>query len=485
MKNRIIYIFIVATAVLISSCNKWLDVKPKSQVDRKDMFKTEDGFKDALIGCYIGLKDNNLYGNALTMSTIEYLAALWDYDATTTAESLTKHDYTNNNVISKLDAIHSALYNVIVRANDLLAAIDENKLVFRNENLKLMIKAEAIAIRAFCHLDVLRLYGPVPRNLTIATNNKLAYVKEVTYEPLDRCTYEQYIALLENDLMESATLLQTIDPITMTKSESDEVIEDEPFMSYRKFRFNYYAVEALKARFYLYTQQNEKAYNCAINIIEAKDENGDIKFKLAVGKDYTSASYTLPSEHLLSLNVFDLRSKVDGFFKTGDSRVFLRKDEAKVKTDIYENSVTDNRLIKGWEYVVITGGVKNFTLNKYFQPGDNDDNDSELVYTNKQIISLIRLSEIYLIAMEAGSIAKCNELAETYFQARSLPMKQLTDHEREAELLKEYRKDFYAEGQIFFTYKRFASTSMLWAPSAISLESYIIPMPLSDITYEK
>ncbi len=36
----------------LSACNNWLDVSPKTELKAEDMFATEAGFRDALIGVY-------------------------------------------------------------------------------------------------------------------------------------------------------------------------------------------------------------------------------------------------------------------------------------------------------------------------------------------------------------------------------------------------------------------------------------------------
>ena len=69
--------------MLFSSCNDWLDVKPQGQTEEEDMYTSYEGFKNALIGCYMKMKSRNLYGEKLTMSHVESLAQLWDLSATT------------------------------------------------------------------------------------------------------------------------------------------------------------------------------------------------------------------------------------------------------------------------------------------------------------------------------------------------------------------------------------------------------------------
>ena len=52
------------------------------------------------------------------------------------------------------------------------------------------------------------------------------------------------------------------------------------------------------------------------------------------------------------------------------------------------------------------------------------------------------------------------------------------------EVLKEYQKEFYAEGQMYFTYKRIGARKMLWNEEReIRLDEYQIPLPETEFTY--
>ena len=74
MKKSTIISILMFAILLTSSCNAWLDVKPTNEKEREDQFSTVNGFRSALIGCYLNLKDQSLYGQAMTMTTVEYLA---------------------------------------------------------------------------------------------------------------------------------------------------------------------------------------------------------------------------------------------------------------------------------------------------------------------------------------------------------------------------------------------------------------------------
>ena len=52
IRHKYIYIALAAGLLLTTSCEKWLDVEPKSQVKAKELFETEEGFKEALAGVY-------------------------------------------------------------------------------------------------------------------------------------------------------------------------------------------------------------------------------------------------------------------------------------------------------------------------------------------------------------------------------------------------------------------------------------------------
>ena len=112
--------------ILCSSCNDWLDVKPQGQTEEEDMYTTYEGFKDALTGCYVKLKDRDLYGEGLTMSHIESLAQLWDLSGSTRDAdlALARYEYENTYAKSVISGIYGGLYNVIVQANSVLRHLE-------------------------------------------------------------------------------------------------------------------------------------------------------------------------------------------------------------------------------------------------------------------------------------------------------------------------------------------------------------------------
>ena len=52
MKKVIMALCLIWSLAFVS-CENWLDVKPKAEIKWDVFFETEQGFKDALLGCYL------------------------------------------------------------------------------------------------------------------------------------------------------------------------------------------------------------------------------------------------------------------------------------------------------------------------------------------------------------------------------------------------------------------------------------------------
>ena len=66
-------------------CSDWLDVRPKSQVKEDDLFTSESGFRDALIGIYALMGRTDTYGGNSTMGFLDilsqtYSSVVYDYN---------------------------------------------------------------------------------------------------------------------------------------------------------------------------------------------------------------------------------------------------------------------------------------------------------------------------------------------------------------------------------------------------------------------
>ena len=477
MKNRL-YSIMLLFCISFSGCNNWLDVHPDTEMSLEDMFANQQGFQDVLTGCYLDLKSNSAYGQSLIYGPIEFLAQHWDYATESTEEDISRYNYQDENVSYTFRSIYSQLYSVIASTNMILEQIDSKQDVFETGMYEI-IKGEALAMRAFCHFDLLRLFGPMPTQTD--GSRILPYVTTVSLDYHEHHTYEVYTAFLEADLLQADSLLKQYDPIVTQASEEEGIDNDlsvsaENFLLQRQIRFNYYAVKGLEARFYLWlggANNKAKAYLCAKEVIDAVDSSNEPLFVLGNQDDIDEEDYSFPSEHVLAIYDHNLETTATNF--TEDSP--YSKAEALVTLELYTPGTTDIRSKIWQEY--ITDHSTTYTIKKFKQRTDLSEGP-----TNQ--LPLIRLSEMFFIAMECSELAEANKLYEEFCIARDIPVIEIVDEiQLENILIDEYNKEFYGEGQAFYAFKRLAVENILWAQDPGNRESYVVPLPQDEVSYNK
>jgi hypothetical protein len=494
MKKLHIYISLCLITVL-TSCEGWLHITPKTQVPTEDFYKSETGFEDALIGCYVKMNSENLYGKFLTMCGIDYMAQYYDKMAASSVEyALRTFDYENTDVEACFTSVYNEMYNIILQANDIIEHIDsEDALtVVRQESKRRMIKGEALAIRAFCHFDILRIFGQLPKRASVLVALPYSEVTGVEDRPL--LLYRQYVEKLQYDLADAEELLSD-DPVrrfsyAQLNNTTDEMVAAMPdladnFFTFRRFRFNYYAVRALSARVALYAGNLQEAYQAAMEVIGAKAEDGTGIVSLAGEDDFLKGHYTLPSETLLALSNAELEGmtvELEQIFKNGDSSTDAMRFLKARRDAMFQgrNTANNNRYNRIWgEYSGFSGEIVPY-LKKYFQNEVSASEDVKL--SERWQIPLIRLSEVYLIAMESSDdLSEVNALFYDYMVARNeQPDAFASLSSAKDEILNEYRREFMAEGQMFFAYKRLNTSKMLWNVNSIKEANYIVPVPRSE-----
>lgn len=74
---RILSAWVIMT-MLFSACADWVNVSPKDEIEADKLFKSENGFKVALIGVYSRMTLLDNYGKRLSYDYIERLAQRYD-----------------------------------------------------------------------------------------------------------------------------------------------------------------------------------------------------------------------------------------------------------------------------------------------------------------------------------------------------------------------------------------------------------------------
>ena len=105
-KNNMIIVILLACLVQ-TACNDWLDVTPEVNIKDEDLFKTEDGYFDALVGSYALVTSSALYGDKLSLSFLDVLASNYTIDDKSLKSFYyaSRYDYLNTNTRIIIDAI--------------------------------------------------------------------------------------------------------------------------------------------------------------------------------------------------------------------------------------------------------------------------------------------------------------------------------------------------------------------------------------------
>ena len=470
------YLLFLVFLSILCACEDFLDQKAQTQVDAEHMFQTEQGFKDALTQCYVGLAGDYLYGKYMSYGPIETMAQHWELQSNNW-ENLYQLDFTLDNARQIFELIYGEMYNVIVHANDVLRFLEKNGAVIESGQTRDVIEGEARAIRAFVHFDVLRLFGQMP--FEPGKTVRLGYAETVGKQEIPFLDFDSYVEKLLKDLDMAEALLAESDPLLVKSLATlDETGENEDFfLDYRRFRFNLYAVKALKARVNLYLGRTEEAYRNALSVIQAKTKGGENVISLSGSDDLEKEFYAMPSESIMLLSKTDISNTM---FSTNSYYISSSR-----KTMLFEGALTGDiriRTVWGSESSGLGGAVPLFR--KFLQPSSGTGTSSKDLRLKYQVIPLLRLAEMYLIAMEtAPSESEANRLYKDFMLSRQMLVSQdLSLEELRQEIEKQYRRELFGEGQMFFYYKRHSASSMLWGRNSdLTEDNYIVPLPETEL----
>jgi len=459
--------------VILTSCNKWLDVQPKSQVAEKTLFSTPQGFKDALFGAYGLMTSSQLYGGEMTMGIMSAFGQ--DYDLSSPAHdyySAGLYDYTNLKLQSSLNGIWSGNYSVLANINNLLGHIEDQRSSF-SPNEYNMVKGEALGLRAYIHFDMLRMFAP--SYLDGKNEPAIPYVTDYSKKVTKFSTVAEVVTLALKDLQDAELLLAN-DPV----KNANVVPQSSTDLLYRReCHFNKFAVYGLQARIYLYMANKQKALEAALKVISTP------QFRFITQSEITPAggarNRTFTPEQIFSLFVVNLPatgSFQDLHFHATAPAMYSRLTNTlsnyKLMFEVSAGGSTDYRYV----YLLETeSGV--LLPSKFWQPVDAPD-------ALKSLVPLVRLSEMYYIAAECtpnvgDGIDYLNKVRIN--RGLSALPKTLSSDDLLKEILKEYRKEFNTEGQTFFQYKRLNWPAIPGSIQPGNRSTYVMPIPANELQY--
>jgi starch-binding outer membrane protein, SusD/RagB family len=248
---RKIFIVILFIASL-ASCKKVIESEPSHQLDGSTRFISIEDFDFALTGAYALFRQGNYFGSA--SNAFVCLPDIMSDNLNETSESLGNYQTMSTWRYAEdepnVGNTWQAAYRIISQANLVLRDID-NFSATHPEAVN-RIKAQALAIRAVVHFNLLRYWTEeYDRNSTKAG---IPYITVFDYEQKPpRGTVKEVYDHIEADLQEASTLM-------------DNGL-DKPINATGRAYIDILGVYAIMARVYLYANELDKAIDYATVVI--------------------------------------------------------------------------------------------------------------------------------------------------------------------------------------------------------------------------
>lgn len=412
VRNKVLAITGILILLSITACKKWVDqANQPLQVDDSKVFSTEKGFREVLNGVYLQMGSSTLYGKNLTMGVLSLAGRSYDSISVKKAGQLyyqaAIYNFTDPTVKAYTAAVWKEMYQSVANLNNLLANVEAKREMFTGNNYS-TFKGEALALRAFLHFDLLRLFAPIDAGAV-----GVPYITSIDFNPTP-----------------AGSVGNTLDKCIADLSEADALLSPDDLVA---SHINRWAIKGLMARVYLYKGDKVKANENALAVIDSK------KFLLSSN---TNADLFFTKESLFKLNIYNVNYYA--YYKDFFGAPSLIGLSASSQNALY-SPATDYRK----NFIDATTGSASGVaiLPKKFTA------------TASNIFPMIRLTEMYYIASECAAdvstglsyinqVRVSRNLAALTTTAVSDPISLST------EIMNEYRKEFIGEGQMFFYYKR-------------------------------
>jgi hypothetical protein len=471
MKKTTIIIGLLAIGAAFSGCKKFLDVTPKTSLSEDQLFTSEAGFQQALSGVYGQLASNNLYADNLSIGFVSALAQNYGTLATGSAVALQQTqvlNYTSVEVTGYTAAIWSTAYSAIAGANKVIINTESNRSVLTGNSYALL-RGEALALRAFLHFDLLRMFGP--EYVAGANLKAIPYKKDVNENANVPATTADVVKFALADLKEAEDLLLAVDPIVVSDLRT------------RRSKLNYYGIKALEARIKLYSGDKAGAAAAAAVVINS----GKYLFVTQAAASAVTSGLVVRdrlyfNEQIFMIRVRDILAKVQSYFRyRGAVNQSLTRTAANFTT-LYETTSGGGTDIRYLFRIEQDGGSA--FPSKFWQASTATTTISDNLLD--QYVPGIRMSEMYYILSETAATPAIGVgYLNTVRQNRGLAnlSNTITQATLTAEITKEYQKEFYAEGQLFFYYKRIKALRMQFRSIDMAPQQYVLPIPDAELQF--
>lgn len=470
-------LYLISATLLITSCNKWLDVKPKTQVDAEVLYERESGFKDVLYGAYVNMASTQMYGQEMTYGLVDAIGNAFP-NVGSFYTYARNGEYTNAQMEPLITGIWSKTYNTISNLNNLISHLNTaDTKMFSPDNFN-VIKGEALGLRGFLHFDMLRLFAPSFKSN--ATAQAVPYVVNYSFRPTTIGTVTTVLDSVIADLKAAAALLLQSDPIITGRTITPN--DDDGYLLNRTFHLNYFAVKATLARVYLYKGDLTNAALCADEVINSTKFTWTKLDQIAV-LDESKKDRAFKNEQVLVLDVARMADNIINRLTPASSNTASGFGKWFVSNDLN----TLYSFANDWRKLYVWTAERNSFSNdryptKLYQPEGIPDSLARR-------LPLIRLPELFLISAEAAFDAdpekarvRINTLRRNRGFEVDIPVGTPAATLRD-ELQLEYRREFICEGVLFYYYKRLDADRMVYGPAVFDKTKYVLPVPVDETQF--
>lgn len=490
MKTRILIHTLSATLLLsLTSCNDWLNTGSNTQIRGDELLKTESGFQDALTGIYMNLCSSSLYGKNLSSYVVEMMAQPYtDFRSDTNERSsIMSGTYSSTLAEPFIEGIWNNAYRTIANINNELKFVEANEDEVLSPFTQNMIRGELLALRAYLHLDLMRLYGygDLQNREDYQTRLTIPYVTVYSKEMTLQKTFPETIALLIDDLTEAIKCLE-VDPIRGL-NEAPAAANKDGYWNNRVYHMNYFAAQATLARVYRW-EGSAESMKKAFDIAEELTKFEGTAYRWVTPTDLygsTSPDRVFSKEHLFTLNVYNLRNLVndemiDYVYQPNAQTNVIRW--SRIAYDIFNAYSYDYNT---GEYIPGYFGYDDYRFDMHFRETSKtntgsttperyymayklyqfDNGNSVAALDFRDMLPMIKISEMYLIMAEYylslenedEALKIINLLRSKRGLATPLTKEQIAELWSSVtdELTREYMREFIGEGQLFYYFKRY------------------------------
>ncbi|MVZ61777.1 RagB/SusD family nutrient uptake outer membrane protein [Sphingobacterium humi] len=486
----------IITVLLLSGCEKFLNVNPVNKAYESELFNDRSGFESALAGIYAGLNTEPMYGKDLKYGFLETMVG--SYNSLSSSHYYYRsfrHEFGYQNPILASNNIWYASYQIINQGNIMMSHVDN---LPKNLDYKL-IKGEILGIRAFVHLQLLKLFGPV---ISQEGGGALAipYRNKIDFKATKFGTADEVIQLIQTDLAEARALLEE-DPIrTQPRSINQNQYAYEKYNSLidnRGVRMNYYTILALQALTAQWGGDMPKARAFAEELIQELEGRTN------------SIHLATPAELASDLNK---RMPMESLFSLLNQNLLTYNQSVNAPVEDTRSSSTSPLLFVNYNYLLNNlynvagqGSLNDYRLVNWFSRSANSQTvwklvkyhfNSTYLFTNPSFKvyfenKILGLHQIYMVAAEEyadSNPQKAIDYLNKVRNSRNISTNIIYDANKTSQVIKdlvfdEIRKENIGEGMLISEYKRLFKPIHRSTAVQPKVEIFKLPIPTDEQLY--